>query len=376
MCLCNKTLTDNDENNKSNFCRKCCYKISYEELLVKLEGLRVLTTKNEWNLTNRINTTKIRIMCTNIECNEEFIAPINTLSFRSKECKLCRYKISYEELLIKLEGLNILTTKINWNLTTKTGEEKISFECTTIDCKNEIITKINTINLHSKKCTKCNNKMSYGNLINKFPDINILTTKFQWEKTSMIVKESINFECININCNNIVITKIRELKDHSKQCVECMKKISYEELTNMITDVKLITSEDDWNLTQKTKADKITIQCKNENCTNDRIVALTKLNNVTKLCMECVYKNTSNKMKLLTTDSNGNTRSPFHIYETELFDKLNVILSTQFILKKTNDGCKCDFYLKPINNISDEWLQVQMKTSKQNTCEQKFTFSL
>ena len=92
--------------------------------------------------------------------------------------------------------------------------------------------------------------------------------------------------------------------------------------------------------------------------------------------MECVYKNTSNKMKLLTTDSNGNTRSPFHIYETELFDKLNVILSTQFILKKTNDGCKCDFYLKPINNISDEWLQVQMKTSKQNTCEQKFTFSL
>ncbi len=353
-------------------CIPCSRGITYEDLVIKLKYLKILTTKEEWNLTTKSTEQKIKFECINIDCTNEFTTRIIGLSQHSKKCLSCCHQITYEELTIKLENIIILTTKEEWNLTTKMGEELLKFKCMTNDCNNEITSKINTLNLHSKKCVKCN-KLSYSELINKFPDVNFLTTKEEWELTAMNYKEIIKFICININCNNETQTKIRELQGHSKQCVDCMKKISYSELKTMITDVKLLTSEKEWKMTQKTKADKIKIECINNKCKNERITTLSTLNNITKLCMECVYKSSSNIMKSLMTDVNGNTCNPFHIYETELFNKLNSLLSKEFILKKTNDGCKCDMYLKPINNHDNSWLQIQFKTSKQITSEPKFT---
>lgn len=68
-------------------------------------------------------------------------------------------------------------------------------------------------------------------------------------------------------------------------------------------------------------------------------------------------------MKAIIIDVN-NTINPFHKYELDTFEILNNLLKNNFIVKKINDGCKCDMYIKPINTINDKWLQNLVKIIK------------
>ena len=70
-------------------------------------------------------------------------------------------------------------------------------------------------------------------------------------------------------------------------------------------------------------------------------------------------------MKIKTLDKNNNTINPFFQYETNVYDILNNLLKNNFIVKKTNDGCKCDMYVKLKNN-NNKWLKIQLKSSKFN----------
>ena len=160
----------------------------------------------------------------------------------------------------------------------------------------------------------------------------------------------------------------------TNKCVKCCKKINYDKLIEILNNVKVLTTKDEWNKTTMTKIEKIKIKCINDSCNEIRILSIKGIGNDTKMCKNCSNKKKSNIMINITTDDNNNTINPFHKYESDTFEILNNLLKDKFIVKKTNDGCKCDMYIKPINIINDEWLQIQLKSSKFNG--RAYSFSL
>ena len=165
-------------------------------------------------------------------------------------------------------------------------------------------------------------------------------------------KEIIKCECIN-----------------DKKCVKCAKKIDYANLKIILKDIELLTTNDEWNQTNKTRNDKIKIKCINNNCNNIRILPIKGINYDTKMCKECSKHLISQKILKYTKDENQ-----FHNYEENTFNKLTTLLINDFIIKKTNDGCYCDMYIKPINMIEDKWMQIQIKTSKYVGRNYSFSF--
>jgi len=113
------------------------------------------------------------------------------------------------------------------------------------------------------------------------------------------------------------------------------------------------------------KNEKIKIKCINKNCNEIRILPIKGIKKDSKKCKNCSNKKKSENMKIKTLDKNNNTINPFFQYETNVYDILNNLLKNNFIVKKTNDGCKCDMYVKLKNN-NNKWLKIQLKSSKFN----------
>jgi hypothetical protein len=63
------------------------------------------------------------------------------------------------------------------------------------------------------------------------------------------------------------------------------------------------------------------------------------------------------------------------IQECEVIEKLQVLLQNNLQFVKTNEGCKSDVIIKPINVEEDEWLRIQVKTTI-DVCHQLYTFAL
>lgn len=167
------------------------------------------------------------------------------------------------------------------------------------------------------------------------------------------------------NCGNERVTTKSNITKTNK-CNKCSKKISYNELIKILVNINLLTTEEEWNKTTMIKNEKIKIKCINENCNEIRILPIKGISYDSKMCKICSHKKRSDLMKAVTIDANNNTINPFHKYESDAFEILSNLLKNNFIVKKTNDGCKCDMYIKPINTINDKWLQIQLKSSKFN----------
>ncbi len=306
-------------------------------------------------------------------CSDEIIK--GKQPTKTNKCIKCCRKLTYDELIGKLADVTILTTEEEWNMTSMNGSAMIKSNCINIDCNNEAIFKINNYNYSTRKCSTCIFKISYKELQQKLDRVTILTTEEEWNLTNKITSESIKIKCINDDCNNDFLLEIRYYKKNTLKCNTCICKISYKELIIMVGDAKLLTSAIEWNKTTKTTTENIIIECINENCKNERIMALAKIKKYLKICKQCIYADQSKNMKILQTDINGNTCNPFNAFESELISKLTTILQNDFILKKTNDGCKCDLYIKPIDCKTNDWLQIQLKTTKQKTGMYNFNLS-
>jgi hypothetical protein len=87
------------------------------------------------------------------------------------------------------------------------------------------------------------------------------------------------------------------------------------------------------------------------------------------LCTDCAKLKANEKAKT-NLEENG---IKFLEQEYGIFLILKEELSKEFEVKKTSDGCKSDFYLRPKDTAEDEWLPVQLKTSA--ACIDKLGYS-
>jgi hypothetical protein len=83
------------------------------------------------------------------------------------------------------------------------------------------------------------------------------------------------------------------------------------------------------------------------------------------ICKDCVKKNNKDRTNVLT-ENNINAASLNNCMENTGYHQIIKLLEDKFIIKKTNEGCKADFIIKPKNVPSDEnkWLMIQLKTTQ------------
>jgi len=153
-----------------------------------------------------------------------------------------------------------------------------------------------------------------------------------------------------------------------------MKK-SYDIINQIFTDKKceLYTSKDEYNLMHN--ANRNTFYFK-ASCGHDNNVTLTnfiqKGSGVT--CKECMKKQVSSKL-VEYQKQNDMPASKGHVQETRVFNLLNDLLSKEFNIQKTNEGCTVDFIIKSKELKDNKWLGVQLKTT-QGICHNLYSFKL
>jgi hypothetical protein len=85
-----------------------------------------------------------------------------------------------------------------------------------------------------------------------------------------------------------------------------------------------------------------------------------------KRCKECVKKSTANTVKLLQKDSNN-------ITEYESIELIIKYLSPYYNIKRTNEGCRIDIAIKEKEKEEDEWIPIQVKSTKK-ICHKMYSF--
>ena len=83
-----------------------------------------------------------------------------------------------------------------------------------------------------------------------------------------------------------------------------------------------------------------------------------------KICKTC--KN-ENMKKNMTIDSKTNGHGSTLVTQKHAIDIIKEKCKNMFHVKKVRDGCACDILVKPINELSDNWLQVKIKASIHKT---------
>ena len=153
-----------------------------------------------------------------------------------------------------------------------------------------------------------------------------------------------------------------------------MKK-SYDIINQIFADKKceLYTSKDEYNLMHN--ANRNTFYFK-ASCGHDNSVTLT--NFIQKgsglICKECMKNQVSNKL-VEYQKQNDMPASKGHVQETMVFNLLNDLLSKEFNIQKTNEGCTADFIIKSKEIKDSKWLGVQLKTT-QGICHNLYSFKL
>jgi len=90
-------------------------------------------------------------------------------------------------------------------------------------------------------------------------------------------------------------------------------------------------------------------------------------------CPKCVNKNTGIKLKNLY--SNGNNLSSLN-QEFNCINYFKDLVTDNFTVIKTFDGCKADIVFKPKNEEQDMWLGIQVKTTNKKTERNQYYFRL
>jgi hypothetical protein len=92
------------------------------------------------------------------------------------------------------------------------------------------------------------------------------------------------------------------------------------------------------------------------------------------LCKDCIKIKVKNTLQEYHSDKTL-IASKNHIQESDVYNLLKTILIKDFEVCKTNEGCRADFIIKPLNAFDDKWLLVQLKTTTK-LCHSLYTFHL
>lgn len=91
-------------------------------------------------------------------------------------------------------------------------------------------------------------------------------------------------------------------------------------------------------------------------CKHENYVTITNFlrRNTGRLCKECSRANMSNKV----------VNSKENFLEVKTINEIQTALSHIWNIKRTNEGCRADICIKPYQNDADEWMAIQLKTTK------------
>lgn len=148
---------------------------------------------------------------------------------------------------------------------------------------------------------------------------------------------------------------------------------TYQEIVDLFKDnnCELVTTKDQYN---SFKGDRLKQVVEfYASCSHYNKVTLVnfKYKKSGVLCKDCVYKNTSKKLKDKSKDVDES------LHQEQEYNGINMlthILSNDFHVKKTNEGCLADILIKPKYEYTDKWAFIQVKTTKE-LCHGLYTFS-
>jgi hypothetical protein len=156
----------------------------------------------------------------------------------------------------------------------------------------------------------------------------------------------------------------------------------YKDILKKFNDNKYIltTEEDIKELTKEKFQSHIKVDFIAK-CGHNNSVVLTNfiLRNTGVNCKECIIKINREKNKLLENNNTSlvNEASIYHYMEYTGFCKISKLIENNFIIKKTNEGYKADFIIKPKNltNLESKWLMIQLKIT-QTECHNMYGFNI
>lgn len=153
-----------------------------------------------------------------------------------------------------------------------------------------------------------------------------------------------------------------------------MKK-SYEEIVKIFKDkeCELCTTEDEFNLIPNPSRHRFNFK---SSCGHDNTVILTNFVNKSSgvKCKNCIKTHISKQLTSYNKD-NKCASSKGHEQENKVFNIINSILINSLNVIKTYEGCKADFVIKPKEEFDNNWLGVQLKTTK-SVCHGLYGFKM
>ena len=209
----------------------------------------------------------------------------------------------------------------------------------------------------------------------KYQQVQDIFTK---NECSLITQEYKNqtgkLEYIAICGHNTVNTLKDFINGVGHKCKKCALNIpSYDDVAKTFRDknCKIIMTQEDFVKEYKNNKCKIKYfaSCGHENivCYKNFITLNQGIN-----CPKCVNKNTACKLKEFRTGENRNSL----LQEFKCIEYFNHLIKDKFITKKLFDGCKADIAIKQIEELTDSWLSIQVKTTNKKTEREQYYFRL
>lgn len=126
-------------------------------------------------------------------------------------------------------------------------------------------------------------------------------------------------------------------------------------------ECKLLTTREELEKqTKKLSYKKVLFVAK---CGHDNSVLITNFKSKSSgvMCKDCMKKQIIQKLK--EQNENKQEASRCTIQECQVINQLQSMLETKLHFVKTNEGCKSDMIIKPLDIEEDKWLRIQVKTT-------------
>ena len=229
------------------------------------------------------------------------------------------------------------------------------------------------------KCHDCA-WLNYETIFKRFKDkgCTMLYTKDEYEKIRK--DEQLSHTRVPIkfmaSCGHERIEILEKLKIKPKwdwKCMDCKQHTSYETMYERFVSkecILLTTKDDYYNQFKVLKSTDIIPLSFTASCGHLRESSHTIMRESDNwLCTDCVNANTK-KFQIDNAVVNDALECEYKAY---LYLKDLVI--DKFDVKKLGDGTKADFIAKPKNQLNDQWIQIQIKSTKQKTNSTSYMFN-
>jgi hypothetical protein len=185
--------------------------------------------------------------------------------------------------------------------------------------------------------------------------------------------EKLNYIAICGHTNRVTLKDF--LGGSGLKCRDCALEIhTFQSITKSLLDKKCILSmpEEEFNTIYVNGTSKINYIA---SCGHNNSVSYKNFIHLNQgiQCPSCVNNNTGAKLKELRSGENKNSSIE---QEFKCIQYFIGVINQYFQIKKTFDGCRADIVLRPLYNIDDLWLGIQVKSTYKKCDIGQYSFKL